>query len=218
MGDPDAAFAAIAKELDGFSSDGLTVKIDARQEMGPGSLKLDGRIYDEDGRSVGFFTRDLLVVDNGRRRAFHMVFELDPRVRGRAFREAFFRHAESVYRSHAVGDIRVSAERIGSYLWAKEGFAFMGDTDGQRRAELDLWASRGRPFAEAAVGRGDLPEAELQKSEAVFAEIADRSREPLEPGDVARLADQYTWTSQGHTVWLGKEMLIDWEWNGIKLL
>lgn len=71
-----------------------------------------------------------------------MVFELEPQVRGRAFGEAFFRHAESVYRSHGIDDIRVSAEQIGSSLWAKEGFAFMGDADEQRQAEVELWASR----------------------------------------------------------------------------
>lgn len=217
MDDPDAAFAAIAEELDGFSSDGLTVAIAARQEMGLGSLKLAGAIYDESGHRVGTFSRDLLVIGS-RRRAFHMVFELEPQVRGRAFREAFFRHAEAVYRSYGIDDIRVSAEQIGSYLWAKEDFVFMGDKHGQRQAEVELWMSRGRSCAEAAVARGDLPEAVMMEIDALFAEIAAGGREPLEPRDLARLAYQHTWTSDGHTVWLGKEMLIDWAWNGIKTL
>lgn len=214
-GDPDAAFAAIVKELHGFSAGGLTAEIKTNQDMGQGSLKLIGTVYDSDGYEVGRFSRDLLVIGE-RWRAFHMAFELEPNARGGPFRDAFFRRAEDAYRKYGIDDIRVSAEKIGGYLWAKEGFRFCGDEQAQRDAEVDLWRSRGRALAKAAVQSAHLPGSVLAELEATFKGIADGTRAALEPHELAELGKQHTWLSDGHTVWIGKQLLIDWNWNGIK--
>jgi hypothetical protein len=216
-GDPDAAFTAIATELDRFSVAGLTAEIRASQEIGAGSLKVIGTIYDSAGHDVGRFSRDLLVIGD-RWRAFHMAFELDPHVRGGAFRSAFFQHAEAVYRKYGIDDVRVSAEKIGSYLWAKEGFRFCGDIEGQRQAQVELWKSRGRTLAQLALERGDLTASFVAGLDATFTAIEMAESDPLEPREIANFGKNHTWVANGHTVWLGKEILIDWNWNGIKEL
>lgn len=214
-GNPDTAFAEIAENLHGFTSSGLVVEITkAFQEMGPGSLALVAAIYKDDVE-VGRFSRTLLDLD-GRWRAFHMRFDIDPPARGGSFRKDFFHHAEATYRAHGIDDIRVSAEEIGSYLWAKEGFRFMGDEESQRTAEIELWETRGSSLAEQAVKRGDLPELVYEQIEETFAAIRAGTQKPLKPAELADLGSGHTWTSAGHPVWLGKAMLIGWSWNGIK--
>jgi hypothetical protein len=213
--DPDAAFAAIADQLHGFAAGGLVAEITkTSDEMGRGSLNLIGAVL-KDGIEVGRFSRTLLDTD-GHWRAFHMRFDLDPEARGGPFRDAFFKHAESVYQERGIDDIRVTAEDIGSYLWAKEGFHFLGNEDDRRTAVVDLWKTRGRPIANHAVQRGDLPATVRAEIEQKFTEIEAGTEKPLEPVELAELAADHTWHSGGHKIWLGKEMLIGWSWNGIK--
>ena len=87
---------------------------------------------------------------------------------------------------------------------------------GQPDAEVARWESHGRAVGKKAVAARHLPESAFQEVDALFADIAADYRAPLGPQELAMLANQHTWTSNGHVLWLGKEFLLGWKWNGFR--
>jgi GNAT superfamily N-acetyltransferase len=139
---------------DGFEHGGLRSQVD-RAKSTPlnragRAIRLEGDVFDEQGRQVGHYTRMLASGGEGLR-ARHEKIDLEPAVRGRGFARALHAHAEATYRRMGVVFVTMHAENVGSLLWPRLGFDFdlrhvEGEDELERRAHamLKLLSPRAR--------------------------------------------------------------------------
>jgi hypothetical protein len=154
------------------------------------------RVLDADGNQVGQACRTIHPA--GQSRVNHNYLVLDQGQRGQGFATRFNDHAEEAYRANGIRMITLHANiDVGGYAWARAGYDFR---NGQTRR-----ATAARAYVES-VKRGDPPEV-LRRFSGL---LGDEKTTPL---DLAMVGH-----TPGATTWPGKEIMLESDWQGVKML
>lgn len=184
--------------FDGFSAGGLTAKIRREDHWPPRGGKVTFDINDERGRHAGYgqyhFQGDTAHIDR--------IF-LDTDAQDNGFATALHKHFFDTLREHGTKKVHLEAVEIGSYAWARAGFKWQRDPAVEQKRmyrDADLFAAH----------RNHVPQE-------LFDEL-DRKVKAGEFSSEAELAAfgrQFTWKDQrGHTMWLGKLVMLNGDWDG----
>jgi hypothetical protein len=162
------------------------------------------RITDADGNEVGSASRAVYRDENGNLAAVHEELVLDPEVRGNGFAAEFNRNLTDWYRSQGVERIELTANiDVGGYAWASHGYDFADEDSAQR-------------IANRLMEHIDSAPPEVQKQARELLKRFDRpfgSEGFPTPFEISRLG-----RDPGAASWLGKDVLLNSAWEGVKWL
>jgi len=162
------------------------------------------RLTDADGNEVGHAERGIYRDADGNLAAVHELLELDPEVRGQGFASAFNQHLTDWYRQQGVERIELTANiDVGGYAWASHGYDFADEESAQRIANRLMERLDGAP-PEVQRGAREL----LSRFDRPFG--SDGFPTPFEISRLGR--------DPGATSWLGKDVLLNSAWEGVKWL
>jgi hypothetical protein len=189
-------------------------------EVNPGGITtIMGEVRDLDGNRVGQFIRAIKRGDDGKLVADHNILQLAKRIQGQGLAKAFNGQLIDWYRQSGVDRIELTANvDVGGYSWARNGYDWAKARAAEKvmhrleKSIQDLEAGKGTDgmtdvAAQIKAGRALLARART----ASFGE--DRYPTPYEISELgrpqgARPADH----------WLGKLVLLDSSWSGVRYL
>lgn len=161
------------------------------------SMEIEFAVRDATGAEVGHGIRNFRLSDGY---AYHNELQIDASAQRRGIGRALYVHSEAEYRKLNLKAIGLYANDVGAYAWAREGFSLAGDRPlshvfgiHNRKKRLELEG----PYGKEAVDAFD----EFLKTVKTVQEIAAYGVENAVDGR-----------------WLGKDYLIGYPWNAIKLL
>ncbi len=162
----------------------------------PGRTMVTIRVLDASGKQIGQACRT--VHPPSQARVNHNYLVLDEGERGQGFATRFNAHAEDVYRANGIRMVTLHANiDVGGYAWARAGYDFRNN---QTRS-----ATTAHAYVES-VTRGH-PQAAV-----------DRFRELSNGGKATPLEIAMVGHTPGASTWPGKEVMLDSDWQGVKLL
>ena len=113
----------------GFSSKITTINTSSYEA---GGITVEGVIKDEDGTSVGRFTREI----NRDGKIHHSYFKLDSD-QGQGVGRIFYQEAEEAYVAAGMKEVRIGANlTVGGYAWARMGFDYYNAPDTYDRRDV----------------------------------------------------------------------------------
>jgi len=162
----------------------------------PGRTMVRIAVLDADGNEIGQACRTIHPASQAR--VNHNFLVLDEGQRGQGFATRFNAHAEETYRANGIRMITLHANiDVGGYAWARAGYDFR---NGTTRSKTTMYA-----FQES-VSRG--------YSKDIVDEFWQVRRNPdATPLDIAMVGH-----TPGATTWPGKEIMLDSDWQGVKVL
>lgn len=162
----------------------------------PGRTMVTVRIVDAKGNQVGEACRT--VHPAGQARINHNYLVLDSGTRGQGFATRFNAHTEAAYRTNGIRMITLHADiDVGGYAWARAGYDFRNN---QTRSATTRQAyveslTRGHPRS-----------------------VVDRFRQLMTDSKATPLDVAMVGHTPGATLWPGKEIMLDSDWQGVKML
>jgi len=208
---------AIVEELRSFSFAGFTVDATVEEET-DSLIAVRGHIYDSSGEEVGHYDRHFANRD-GAWEVHHEGLYLDPGIQGRGFGTAFQRESEEVYERHGVDQISMFAQEVGSYAWHNFGYHLAGTPEVRQKQCAAIWNKHGgRDRARAALDAGRIDQSLFDATNKLFEAIAHGQHDPVEPDEIAAIGREIVWTENTRKMWLGKTILINSQWTGVKSL
>ncbi|MGH3858236.1 phage minor capsid protein [Actinokineospora sp.] len=212
---------------------GLTVKPEG---IGPSRnfVTISGKILTANGDKAGNFTR-ILMRGGGDLSVEHSYLYLYPQHQGQGFAKAFNGFLYDWYRASGVKYVKVHANiDVGGYTWATQGFDFedAGSAEGileRLQDEVEsvqeaIRSTRGRTKA-ARPGDQELAavEASLDRSQAQV----DAARHILARADEHRFGTDHYPSAfeisqcgryEGAKEWIGRRVMLDSDWYGVRWL
>ncbi len=95
-----------------------------------GSASWSGNVYDQNGRSVGEFTRTMYREADGKMYIYHNLFRMAPSAQGDGFGTKFIDESFKLYKDWGLDRVEVTAGLDnGPYMWGLMGFDFKSETD-----------------------------------------------------------------------------------------
>lgn len=186
----------------------LTVKIDSAVMTSPvmnKDIKVQGTIYDKNGKMAGIVERDLRE-DRFGTQVDNTQMELYPQYQGQGFASEFYRQTEARLKAAGVRTANIHANLdVGGYAWARKGFDWR--TPGEGKAKIERMASwyKGQPGQDPAVA-GEI--------RSLLSRAQDRKSPQFPtPYDVSRVGYK-----PGASTWPGKEFMLGGSWFGQKAL
>lgn len=183
---------------------------------------------------VGWFERAFTRTYDGRLVVDHVGFEINSDYQGHGFGSRFSDRMERGYRQKGVAAIHVEAAgEVGCYLWARRGFQFALGHDIEFHHPLDAaraargwWRDLdGKQVAKQLVKEGHWNEQALERLEARFERAVRNPRaKPVTPFEVSEIGRSRPFTRQERRgreerrSWVGRELLLESSWTGIKIL
>jgi len=97
-------------------SSGLEARITTIELSAAGRMAVGGRVYDQNGRDVGNWSRNLDADGN----VYHAYFRLNPDIQGDGFTTRWFEQVLDGYRAEGMSKVAVSANiDVGGYTWSR---------------------------------------------------------------------------------------------------
>lgn len=154
------------------------------------------RIVDASGADIGECCRTIHPASQAR--VNHNYLVLNEGHRGQGFATRFNEHAEEAYRANGIRMVTLHANiDVGGYAWARAGYDFRNAITRQATASTAYRAS---------VKRGDSTD------------IKDQFMRHLTSGKATPLDIAMVGHTPGATTWPGKEVMLDSDWQGVKML
>jgi GNAT superfamily N-acetyltransferase len=206
----------LLNDLNAYERGGLRALLRVKSDEDP-VVEVIGEIVDDDGANAGDLSRHY-VRRQGAWVASHTGLYLDPAFQGRGFGRGFHRHSEDVYRRHGISQISLFAKMKGAYAWHTEGFKLAGPPERRRQHCIDIWEKwGGRERAAKAVQEERVAQAAYDGAASEFSRVSRQERDPMEPDEIARLGADARWRDDdGREMWLGRLILTDSQWVGVK--
>lgn len=195
---------------------GFYTKVDGG-EAGRSGVVARLHIYDRDGNKIGTAARRLGVSRNrddlgqfpgtnlGEPFAEHSILlleERDPPIQGGGFGTRWLQQLEGQYREEGVQKIILHADvDIGGYAWAKQGFDFVKPEDAKFLVKRSLPSK--------------LKLVHDEEERAAANEMMDLVRQGYQPTPI-ELA-MLGW-KPGKKRWIGKDLMLNSDWHGVKRL
>jgi len=205
-------------DLNAFSAGGLSTRLEVKADDGT-VVETGGEIVDQNGNHAGTVSRSY-VRREGNWEARHTGLYLDEPFQQRGFGRAFQRASEVTYRKHGIGQVSLFAQGTGAYAWHSEGFQLAGPPERRCQQCLDIWRKwGGRERAHDALQAGHVTQAEFGAADEEFSRVERGDRASMEPGDIAAIGANKRWKDTGgREMWLGRVILTDSRWTGVKQL
>lgn len=199
--------AAFTEVMDGTYA-GLRVRVQRVDVVHPGRAFVTAKasVLDEDGRKVGDITRTVGRDRDGRLFALHELLELSPQVRGQGFATQFNGHLDDWYRESGVERIELLANiDVGGYAWARQGYDFKNGTVPDSVVERLRDALDMRRWSDDA----DVREAKdaLRRIEA---------GEHVSAYEISQIGR--THMIEGDDTWIGRDVMLGSDWDGVRWL
>jgi predicted RNA binding protein YcfA (HicA-like mRNA interferase family)/GNAT superfamily N-acetyltransferase len=241
-----AAFAQAFEGFEHQTRDGLqNLRIESVKdnsmaiEDGKGGYRvrnaIRARIVNEDGAEVGYAVRRLQKDAKGRLFVVGETIRLHEDYQGEGFATALSHHVEKAYKEMGVHRIEIKAGfTVGGYAWARSGYSFgriadEGNLDYTDEQLLEIGREQARITFNAAhrrlqylVGTGYVEQADVDEMEALV-----NSGDIYSPQQLALFGrDKQFFLDAGddedpdkkEKMWLGKWMMLESQWVGVKYL
>lgn len=213
----DDDLAALPRRVYEGTFAGIRTSVTEARRLDERTVAVRGELRNPAGEKVGEFSRVVMRTDDGSTVAYHDALELDPRIQGQGFAQAFNGHLERWYRSSGVDRVELYANiDIGGYAWARAGYSFAH----QRAAERVLHRLRRTVEGRELDIRGTpIPPADLAAAQ----ELLDRADRL--PFGADGYPTAYEVSQLGRPagagrddMWLGKRTLLGSNWDAVKPL
>jgi hypothetical protein len=179
-----------------------------------------GYITNKTGEHVAYFERWLHMDEQGKLVATHETLKVNDDQQGKGIAQMFNDHLMNWYQRVGVDRIElVAGMEVGPYAWARQGYRVRGVEGGENRKR---WvADRIDRMVEQARYMGASNRVKYEESQAMVRDLvalknASNRGEDIQPIHVASIGqgnDTWTWEDDHGSTWLGKSVLIDWEYQ-----
>lgn len=182
-----------------------------------GTIEIEASVLNDDGEKVGLITRQFARDSEGKLVATHYDMRLAKNVQGGGFAQAYNDRMVAWYRRNGFDRIEIATSSVGGYAWARAGY-YWRRSDGPLGAETvreRLRAYVDGPARKQPHWHDAIAEAEQLLKRWDTAEFG--SPEYPSPLDVAMIGRKAGQAGRDAT-WLGKEVMIGSNWQGVKKL
>lgn len=210
-------------------SGGLRTEVTAvDQPSGSTDTIVKGAVYNQSGKQIGQFRRSFGRDASGALYAGHELLKLDENVKGSGFATEFNNRLYDWYRRSGVQRVQLRTAWDGGFVWARAGYDWANQESADKvRDRLKLGVDQLRKKNAKPLGyrspRGMKVKDRERQFEAADALIARWEAAkfgepdyptPFELSELGRVAGQ----SGRNEMWLGKWVMLDSAWNGVKWL
>jgi hypothetical protein len=186
----------IGIHLPGDPNPDINERLGGKPTVPTGRTMVTIAVLDASGKKIGESCRTVHPASQAR--VNHNYLVLDPGQRGQGFATRFNAHAEETYRANGIKMITLHANiDVGGYAWARAGYDFRNAQTRSSTASSAVVESIKRGHPRAAI---------------------DRFRELLHSGTASPLDIAMVGHTPGATTWPGKEIMLDSDWQGVKML
>jgi GNAT superfamily N-acetyltransferase len=216
---PRLDFDRLVRDLRKFKHAEMRADLTIDREA-PNLVHVRGVVLDAQNEEVGRgISRTFFFRDGEGWEVRHEGLYLNPEAQCKGFGSAFEQYSMEIYRRAGVVQVSLRAEQIGSFAWRNLGYRLPSDPVVRRKQSVAIWTEHGgRSRAQVAVERGHVTQEQLNEIEELFSAIEQGNREPLEPFEIGDLGTDTRWEEDGRHMWLGRAILTNAKWTGIKEL